>query len=230
MEPDASPRPFVLEGSQRTLYEELCRRHPTPGAMYLGALMVLRQQGNPDRLALAAHSLRELMEKLPRYVDVPSALPPGDMKPQVTKDRIQQLGALWKHVIAKSRCHNAGKWAGELDNPLKRFLGAFGDFHVWYEKEIPTVGERVGKFLRQLDPSSQPIPATLVKNQVNQWQSFYQFFTAVSHHGKPTNESEMNARILEIEAFLADILVPRTFDRFNAIDELIREAEDAATT
>ena len=48
--------------------------------MYLGALMVFDQGGNPDRLALAAHSFRELMEKLPRYIDVPAESSPSSAK------------------------------------------------------------------------------------------------------------------------------------------------------
>jgi len=53
-----------LSGSQRTLYEALASKDPRLARMYLGALSVLDRQGNPDRLALASHGLRELMEKM----------------------------------------------------------------------------------------------------------------------------------------------------------------------
>ena len=36
---------------------------------YLGALYALAHQSNPDRIAQAAHSLRELLEKIPRIFE-----------------------------------------------------------------------------------------------------------------------------------------------------------------
>ncbi len=45
--------------------------------MYLGAILVFGQRGNPDAIALAAHGLRELMEKLARHLNVPMAQTSG---------------------------------------------------------------------------------------------------------------------------------------------------------
>ena len=67
--PDAGP---ILAGQQQALLTALIEKDPHLGVMYLGGLHVLRQEGNPDREALAAHAIRELMEKLPQFVDVPT--------------------------------------------------------------------------------------------------------------------------------------------------------------
>ena len=59
-----------MSGQQRGLYEALDEIHQNLADMYLGALTAF-SSNNPDRLAQAAHSLRELIEKLPMYIGIP---------------------------------------------------------------------------------------------------------------------------------------------------------------
>jgi hypothetical protein len=58
----------------------LTEKHERLRVMYLGALYVLRSD-NPDRFALGAHSIRELIEKLPDHVDLPAAARSGPLAP-----------------------------------------------------------------------------------------------------------------------------------------------------
>lgn len=51
--------------------------------MYLGALQVIVDKSNPDRLPQSAQSLRELMEKLPIYLNVPTTAHPGELGQKV---------------------------------------------------------------------------------------------------------------------------------------------------
>jgi hypothetical protein len=57
---------------QLALYEALGERAEELARMYIGALIVLANPDNPDRLPQAAHSLRELMEKIPKYKQINS--------------------------------------------------------------------------------------------------------------------------------------------------------------
>jgi len=50
------------------IFTALSGKHARLAAMYAGACHVL-VSGNPDHLALAAHNVRELIEKLPDHVD-----------------------------------------------------------------------------------------------------------------------------------------------------------------
>jgi hypothetical protein len=222
---EGAPRTFELVGPQRALYAALCNRHPKLGSMYLGALMVLRQDGNPERLALASHNFRELMEKLPRYADLPAALPTPPTRPGGVKDKVQQLGALWKRAATKSRCHRDGNWSGEIDSALVKFLAGFGEFYSWFEDEIPTVKKAVGEFLRRLDPARAPLPQTIEVMRIQEWRSCEEFFIAVSHHGKETTDSELNEWVIALERFLLERLIPRTFEDYDLIDALIKEGE-----
>jgi hypothetical protein len=54
-----------LTPTQQGLFEALVDRRGTLGEWYRAAVAVINDGGLPDRLALAAHALRELMEKLP---------------------------------------------------------------------------------------------------------------------------------------------------------------------
>ena len=46
-----------LNGQQRTCYQVLQQKDAGIAAMYLGALAVLRQNYNPDKISQSAHSL-----------------------------------------------------------------------------------------------------------------------------------------------------------------------------
>jgi hypothetical protein len=56
--PQRSP---IELGNRKILLEKLIRVDPLLGRIYLGGLMVWEDKGNPDRIALSAHSFRELI-------------------------------------------------------------------------------------------------------------------------------------------------------------------------
>src|SRR2546425_8695247 len=73
-QPADSPQ-LALRSQQLTFYRALSgvgesRMGERLGACYLGALAALAEPRNPDRLAQAAHSIREMMDLLPEAVDV----------------------------------------------------------------------------------------------------------------------------------------------------------------
>ncbi len=61
---------LVLNGRQRAVEAALARKSAELVTFYVGALSAVAYEANPDRLAQAAHGMRELMEKFPKYVDV----------------------------------------------------------------------------------------------------------------------------------------------------------------
>jgi hypothetical protein len=63
---DEQIAPLILPEQQLALYKALLRKHDVLAQMYYGAIKVLTDIDNPERYALAAHDMRELMEKLPK--------------------------------------------------------------------------------------------------------------------------------------------------------------------
>src|SRR4051794_24588394 len=79
-----------MSGQQRGLYDALGEIHQNLADMYLGALTTI-SSNNPDRLAQAAHSLRELIEKLPMYIGMP-------FRSANLGEKVQNLTQQWKKV------------------------------------------------------------------------------------------------------------------------------------
>ena len=141
----ASPDRIELSGQQFALYTALSKKDGGLAAMYYGALSVSKQIENPDRMALAAHGLRELMEKLPRFHDLPK-----ETKPTAMTAMVRVLTASWGNAVGKSNCHSNGIWSGEIDRALERFLKKAQEFFVWIEKERPTRKQAAARILRNL--------------------------------------------------------------------------------
>jgi len=53
--------PFNLTSQQKILYESLVKKENYQQKIYYGALRILADKRNPDRLSLASHNFRELL-------------------------------------------------------------------------------------------------------------------------------------------------------------------------
>jgi len=63
--PHRSDAQTGADPTQQRLYEALIERRVDLGEWYGAAIAVINDTDLPDRLSLAAHALREVMEKLP---------------------------------------------------------------------------------------------------------------------------------------------------------------------
>lgn len=212
--------PFQPDGPQQSLYQALIARSSELGSIYIGALMTLERRDNPDRLAQAAHGLRELMEKLPKYLDFPI-----QKKSPSLKEKVRDLSQRRDSVIKNSNSHTGSGWRGEIDNHLQKFLTKSDEFFEWFEGEYPTRRQRTVRLLRQLDPSAIPLPEPLETPNIEQWDKCHDHFQGVSHHSLSGVEEEFRSQLLGLERLLLDRLAPQTSEDFAMIDELISEVE-----
>lgn len=212
--------PFKLDGPQQTLFEALDARSSELSKLYFGALMTLGRKDNPDRLAQAAHGLRELMEKLPNYLDLPV-----EKKGPTLKEKVRILAQRRDKALKNSSSHDGSAWRGEIDGRLQKFLKDADEFFAWFEAEHPTRRQRTIKMLRGLDPSALSLPDPLEQPNINQWNECHDHFQGVSHHTINGIEQDVLSQLSALESFLLDQLAPRTSEDFAAIDELIREGE-----
>jgi len=214
-----------LSGRQRVILSALNEHHDRLGVMYLGALHVLRSD-NPDRLALCAHSVRELIEKLPDHVDLPAAAHSEPLKqprkPPDLKPKVQELAQSWKTVAGEIQA------ATLVDAKLRKFHVRVAAFFGWFEQNYSTRREMAVKALRKLDASGRPLPQPVEDLRVRTWQTYNDFFQGVAHHGKSPTEEELASWLDAFEGFLVDSLRPRTFDDFATLDAIIQEGEQDA--
>lgn len=213
-----------LSGQQSALYRALLEKDQKLANMYMGTLVVLNHNENPDHLALAAHGARELIEKLPSFLNVPIKAQNESLKSEVNN-----LDNIWQNTLQKSQSYNNQTWEGEIDRPLDNLLKKLHLFFEWFANHYPRRKAEVAETLRGLDISGQTLPIPLEELNIKTWFSIRNFFQSVAHHRKHTATDDEFGQWLEaLERFLLDRLLPRTFTDFDKIDEIIREGESDA--
>jgi hypothetical protein len=216
-----SPVPgLVLTGQQQTLFTALIEKDRQLGTIYLGGLHVLHQEGNPDREALAAHAVRELMEKLPQFVDVPT--PEKIKKPASLNVKVRELSGHWAGVSAEVMSATA------ITPKLRKFHKRVSDFFDWFEQSFVKRRDQTAAALRSLDVTGRSLPMPIEELHIKHWGLCNEFFQKVSHHGRSCSQEEFASWLDEFERFLLDRMRPRTFETFSALDEIIAEGETDA--
>jgi hypothetical protein len=208
-----------LSSQQLALYQALGKKEPALGDMYLGALLVLREVSNPERLAQAAHSLRELMDKIPKYVDV-------EMKAhrETLGNKVDALDEGWRKLTQNTACHQGGSWGGNVDQPLSRYLQKLEEFFDWHAKHRPRRRVEAARLFRQLDGLQFTLPSFLEHLNVSEWQRLRDYFVSGAHHQR-IDDSVFAERLESLESFLIARLHPRAYADLDEIDGIIREVE-----
>jgi len=213
--------PLRLVGQQEDLYDAfsaLSEEGPELARMYHAATTILNTDF-PERMVLAAHEIRELMEKLPRYMDVPITATGYGLKGEV-----RNLHDRWMRAIERTGCYADGNWRGKLDGALRSFLKGLGRFFDRFSAHMPSRREETRQLLRKLDGGAPPLPEHLEDLNVAQWLDMREFFESVAHHGG-TTEDQFRRRLEGFEAFSLGRLRPPTFADLDEIDRLIQEGE-----
>lgn len=210
--PDPSNDRLRLTPPQQRLFEALVDRRAAFGEWYRAAIVVLNDTEMPDRLALAAHAVRELMEKLPgdTTFDRARSLP----------EKVRDLETAWTGAHEEN-VRGSGVWDGEISEALSTFLVAMQTFFDEQAALTKTRLEYAKEFLDSLD-STAGLPGDIQHANAKQWRSFHKYFADVSHHAG-TRDSEFEAQFAGFESFIAARLKPRPTDDFAAIDALLEE-------
>jgi hypothetical protein len=163
------------------------------------------------------------MEKLPRYLDVPTIA-----NPTTLLERVRTLNQSWDKTLKRSQCHNDGFWCGDIDEFLQRFLKTAHEFFEQLKVDRPTRKEQAVRILRKLDLQERPLPGPIENLRVEESDTIRGYFVNVSHHNALAKAEEFESWLSELERFLLDRFVPRTFEDHAKIDEIIKEGEGDA--
>lgn len=190
--------------------------------MYIGALQAMKQTNNPERLVHAAHSMRELLEKLPYFYDGA----PVRVEGKVSSNYLKSITGHIRTTQKKSQCYDSsnGLWSGEMDESLIGFLKEVEKIVVEQEL-ILTRTQRTKKLLHSLDPMRHTLPGDRLSSLAKTWLEYDGFFQRVSHHDTYPSDEEFSERIAHCTKFLLSQMQPATFDTMDALDKLIEEAE-----
>ena len=220
---DEQVKPLILQEQQMDLFNALLSKNKVLARMYYGAIKVLNDMDNLDRFALAAHDLRELMEKIPNYIDV-------ETKAHNEKlgDKVLLLKEHWHKTCSKTTCVIDGTWNGEIDESLAIQLQEFESFFKWHDENHPKRNEEIATALRKLDISGCKLPISLEKQNVKTWSRLREYFVIIAHHRKNPTKDDFDSKLDTFEGFLLDRLSPRTFTDLDEIDQIIQEGYNDA--
>lgn len=210
----AIPSTLVLSGQQHALLRALDELNRKLSAMYRGGIMVLGDTTNPERIAQCAHSMRELMEKLPEKLDVPTIA-----QKEKLKSKVREIEDIFLNTQKTTGYFSSlNRMDGIIDRNLHKFMMRLVDFFEWFASHYPRRRDEFLSLLDRLDGSSKALLKPLASQNYVEWDGIRDYFVSVAHHRCESNEQEIHQKLDALERFLLDRLVPRTFDDFAEID------------
>ncbi len=220
----ADARSFQMTDRQKFVHGALHEKDAELAVLYESALRVLWDESNPGRLFLAAHSIREMMDGLPKVLALPKLAAGGKLG-----DQVDGLKPVWVRAVQKSKCHGNARWAGEIDGPLQKLLHELDKLFQWKEESRPKREDAAAKLLRRTDPSGLPVPKPLERMRadaerarVYRWLQSLTYFNRAAHRSK-TTAAEVRTHIEAIEEILLHTLFQRTSEDLSAIDAILAE-------
>ena len=198
------PKRLVLTSKQQDvlgfLQSKQTEKYPL-SRWYTGALYALNNHYNPDRVAQAAHSLRELLEKLPEVIHG------GDVKVRVP-------GFAEKRNIINERLLRAKKrypegWKGKpIDKNVAKLLT---DFEEYLElTRQPTRREQIQQTLATIDPMVNSLDSETREAKRNRYYHLWDQLQKFTHHKSNSDIAEFNNCLEELENAVFDLLAPIT--------------------
>ena len=208
-------KPLVLTSKQRDVLEALQSKQTEKFPLrdwYIGALYALSNHYNPDRVAQAAHSLRELLQKLPRVVQgnevhvsaTDFAGMRRNINDRILKDKERYLEG-WKNKVID----------GRLDKTLRKAEGYFS------RNQQPTRKEQIKQAVATIDPMVNSLGSEIQKVKRNQYHHLWNQLEEFSHHGSGPDVAKFNNCLEELENILFDLLAPVTAEDQKGIQTIL---------
>ena len=220
LEPIFNERQLELQKCLMEIDKEL-------GYMYMGCLWALLPNAsskNPEKLVHAAHSLREIIEKLHRHYDFP-------IPSYMLNNSVRELESQWvklkeglRDFICSSRELRLPpqKISTKLRVFLKKLWKFFDDFSAAY----PTFKNSAKNFLGFLDPRSDEFPESILDSRIEEWRNYRNWFNSVAHHRiRDVEEDEFRGQLFRFEIFLSGLITP-SYTGINELKQIIDKAKD----
>ena len=197
-------KPLVLTLKQEEVLNALGHKETEEYPLsrwYLGALYALENHYNPDRVAQAAHSLRELIEKLPRVVhgsDIQGGRPNfSDMRNNINK------------CLSKDKKHYSNGWKNENIN--MHFDKTLRQIVTYFElNQQPTRREQMQQAVVTIDPMINSLDSGVRERKLNQLYRLWQKLEGFVHHKSNPDFEEFSKCLKELETIVFDLLAPIT--------------------
>lgn len=217
--PDAgepAPKRPIGDSRQLELLEVLRVRHKRLGQTYEGVLRAYSDGENPDCLAQAAHSMRELFDALPIAAQVERK------RTAEMGDEVARISNAWFLARGKTAALTARGWEGAIDAPLKNVLHQLGEFFGWYRDENPGHAIERDVALDRFDPGRGRLPEQLRKQRSRTLNDLARYMNSVAHHNIESSRAEFGTKLAEAESFLRSFIKPTPLADRKTMDEILK--------
>jgi hypothetical protein len=213
-EPGDQPRTEIRLAAHRQRLVERLGARPEGSKyvrIYLGALHVLADGTNPDRHALAAHGLRELVATFFKDYGVPIRVPGDSMKQHV--------------MIVEKVMHQVRKAAPSFpDNCephlIRSVVTEIDALLEWMAAHEPSSKERIRRAVIALDLRTDTSEDEL-ERRVSALATIASRVTTMAHHGGAVDLDRFDELVDSFEALLLDVLSGPAQD-LDELDALLR--------
>lgn len=192
--------------------------------IYLGAIFVMKDSGNADRFAHAAHGFRELMEKLARSVPAAGVPSPKGAPPSL-KSLVQELSNDWEKTKRNCANHKNGKWEGTIDLHASKLFGKLETFFNKVATFKPPREQQGANLLKHTDFVHSPLPEPIEQLRIKEWKEYNNYFERVAHHSSVASYDEFASWVVRFEEFLHGRLIPQTSRSKKRLLAIIRAGE-----
>ena len=196
--------PLVLTSKQQKVLDVLENKQTEKFPLrdwYIGALYALNNHYNPDRIAQAAHSLRELLEKLPWVIH-------GSIV-QANTSRFANMRDSMNNLILKAKKRYPEGWkGGQINKDLAKTLNILEEYLELNRQ--PNRRERIQQAIATIDPMGDRLGNDLQINKRNQLFNLWKVLEDFAHHKSDPDLAEFNNCLKELENTVFDLLAPIT--------------------
>jgi|ERR1035437_2640461 hypothetical protein len=214
---------FSLSPRQKQVYDALMGKTSECAKMYFGAIKVWSDDENPEKLYLAAHSLRELMNKIGPYLDVP--LPDPELK-KGQGGLNEKFDKIVKKLAKAEKSSNWAQddWSGTIHPSTKSLLIEVQACVKWRSENEKFRKVKAGAIMSRFDPLHSALPEKIQSLHVEAWESTRDYFVRVAHHAK-TDGLEFDGWLLHLEEVLLGGLAPIASQNLAEMDAIIKAGE-----
>lgn len=217
--------PLNLSARQQDVLQSLRSRETDRYPLsqwYLGALNTVSDKHNSDRFSQAAHSLRELIEKLPLVIH--------ESDVQVGRYDVTSHRRDIYNRLQKDRKRYADGWSSrridpQLSNTLRRVENYFKSV------QRPSRREKIQRSVASIDPLADQLDKRIQDSKLQQILHLWQELEQIAHHRRTPKASEFEESLRSLEVIILDLLAPITAQDQNEIQSILsqtcRSNEDA---
>ncbi len=224
------PKPLMLTLKQQEVLNALRDKETEEYPLskwYHGALYALENHHNPDRVAQAAHSLRELLQKLPEVVPESSVrvVGSGDSK----KSKFINMRNKIDNLLSKSKERYPEGWKGnKIDKHLAKALTEIEEYLELNQQ--PNRGERVQQAIASIDPMYKQLHSGIQEVKREKLLKLWKRLENFTHHNINLEVTEFKACLDELEIIVFDLLAPITAQDQQEIQTILNYSNKSEST